>query len=242
MAARRESWNCVSVPNGATVRELETATSLRPPDAYTWASFVALGQRGCRESLRVLESAAADADWTVRRAAIEAIGRHVLAHEMAQVVIRAFQDPNTSVRRAGCYAAAEGHIADAHDRVLTALRDPDDEVRRAAVEAIDSLWQPGDFSHLWPIHVSDTHMEVRRQAAFTLFNRIEPSTWEVAFARWISDPLPRHRAWACRLALRWGSPALTPVVQRLADDENGHVRKAAAAALAAWQHDPGSRP
>ena len=66
------------VPFGAPVEELDHIIATSGPTGRRWACFVALAQHGCPASLASLRRHEASTEVHVRRAAIEAIGRHAL--------------------------------------------------------------------------------------------------------------------------------------------------------------------
>ena len=227
-----EVLNGVPVPAHATVAQL--AEMLRGKDVEKWAAMAALARKECDESLGLLRSAAQDRDWHVRRSAIEALGGHARGATAASVVSDALRDPHPPVVRTACDAAARLRLDVAHDAVLGVLRDPDAASRGAALRALEVLGRSSDFGDLWRAHTSDPSDEVRKSAAWVLHRYATADSWRALFDRWIADPLPRHRAWACELAMSFGDERLAPTILPLRSDSDGHVRAAAERALAPW--------
>lgn len=56
----------------------------------------------------MLREATADADWTIRRSAVEALGGHVAVAPDEPAIVRALADSNDYVVRTASRAAAEG--------------------------------------------------------------------------------------------------------------------------------------
>jgi HEAT repeat protein len=229
MYSRPDLVNGVPVPHESPVAEL--AVAIRRPGPKAWAAFAALSAKGCSESLRVLREATADADWTLRRSAVEALGRHFAVAPDEPAIVRAFADSNDYVVRTACRAAAEGGVVGAHDAVVGLLRHRDPAHRESAWCALESLWRPGDFETAWPQARCESVEAVRRHAACALYSNATRSDALVLVEHWVGDPVPRLRVWACRLVARFGAREGAETVRPLLTDRDGHVRKAARIAL-----------
>lgn len=229
MRSRPTSVNGVPVPYESTVAEL--AVVIRRPGPLAWAAFAALSAKGCSASLQVLREAAADADWTIRRSAVEALGGHAAVAPDEPAIVRALADSDDHVVRTACRAAAEGGVVAAHAAVVGLLRHRDPLHRESAWCALESLWRPDDFDAVWPLARSESVQSVRRHAACALFSNASSTDALELVAHWVGDPVPRHRVWACRLVARFGAHEGVAAIRRLLTDRDGHVRKAARIAL-----------
>lgn len=224
-----EMVNGVYVPYSASVSDL--VAQLRPPTDRAWAACIALGHNGSPESLDVLLGLAQDSDWRYRRSSIEALVSHPLAGTVAKQICRALSDSSPYVVRTACDTAAELDLRDAHDILLDITHSTSAATRQAALRALSRLWRNDDFALLLTIYLSDQDQAVRREAAWALKSNASPENWEALFDAWASDSLPRHRVWACELAMAFGGSSVHEQLVRLSDDANGHVRKAAKRAL-----------
>ena len=170
------SVNGVSRSEDEPVEDL--IAEVRAGRAERWAALAALAQSSdSRAYVALTEFAAAD-DWTVRRAAVEALGQR-----------------------------ADGWRAE------------------------DALWAPECATAVLAVHDADPAPEVCRDAAYVLRRRAAAEWWPALVARWRDDAMARHRVWACELAAVSGVPTLVEDVAALVDDRDGHVRKAARAAI-----------
>lgn len=229
-------FNGEPVPVGTPVEELDHIIATSGPTPRRWACFVALAQHGCPASLASLRRHAASAEVHVRRAAIEAIGRHALGAELAEQVCAALDDPSPLVVRAACESAAGLGLHDAHDAVLRWIRAEDPSTQEAALRAIARLWRaPGDFRPVLDVFVTTGDRNVRRQAAWTLYETASADGWRELFHHWHVDRLAQHRTWACRLAGAFSPGEVARELRGMTRDPDGHVRKAAARALCAME-------
>lgn len=55
--------------------------------------------------------------------------------------------------------------------------------------------------------------------------------WLQLFEAFRTDDPPRHRVWACELAMQFGSLDINRLLEALASDRDGHVRQAAEQAV-----------
>lgn len=217
------------MPDHITVEELKS--QLFPRSEETWAAFSGLGQCGCTDSLNLLLELASNDDWTYRRAAIEALSIHILGNAARKHVCRALVDTSEFVVRTACESAARMNISEARKDILELLKSSGHSTRMAALDALNSLWISSDFDAVFNMYMADKEERVRREAAFLLRSKASASTWESLFAAWVIDPLGRHRVWACELAGLFGDTKAKERILPLMADADGHVRKAARAAL-----------
>lgn len=140
-------------------------------------------------------------------------------------------DSNGFVIRAAVRAAAALGLAGAHDRILELAGAEEEATRLSALAALQSLWQPLDFEVVFARYLSDPSDRVRKEAAWTIEKNLGPDHWERVFHAWSGDRLPRHRAWACSLAERFGTGAILAKLVGLCSDRDGHVRHAAGRAV-----------
>jgi HEAT repeat protein len=230
------TFNGEPVPFGTPVEELDRIIATSGHTERRWACFVALAQHGSPASLASLRRHAASAEEHVRRAAIEAIGRHALGAELAELVCAALDDPSPLVVRTACESAAGLGLHDAHNAILRWIRAADPSTQVAALQAIARLWRaPDDFRAVLDVFVTTGNRDVRSQAAWTLYKTASADGWRELFHHWHVDRLAQHRTWACRLAGAFGPGEVARELRGMARDPNGHVRKAAARALCAME-------
>jgi hypothetical protein len=80
---------------------------------------------------------------------------------------------------------------------------------------------------IFRIYTSAPQISIRREAAWVLRRRAEPSNWHALFDAFHVDELPQHRQCACELAEMFSDPDILPALSPLASDVDDHVRKAA---------------
>jgi HEAT repeat protein len=221
--------NGVDIPYSASVSDL--VAQLRPPTELSWAACIALGHNGTPAALDVLLGLAHDPDWRYRRSSVEALASHPLANTVAKQICRALGDSSPYVVRTACDTVAALGLRDAHDTVLGLTRSTDADTRQKAVRALSRLWRNDDHARLMTIYVSDQVRAVRGEAAWALKANASQENWEPLFEAWASDPVVRHRIWACELAMAFGGLLVYEKLARLGYDANGYVRKAAKRAL-----------
>ncbi len=222
--------NGMEVPLGADLGALRDL--VRGNGAARWAGFVALGHRPEPEALDILLEAAGSPDWSIRRAAVEAIALHHEARRASGVLTGLLDDESPFVVRTACDAAAALGLMEARNTVLRLLASPEAETRRAAVRTISTLWVHGDFGRIFDVHRNDPIVDVRREAAWVLKDHVDPSQWRPLFELWRRDPLHRHRRWACEVAAAVGDQSVRPALESMLADHDGHVRRAAERAYA----------
>jgi HEAT repeat protein len=209
------------------------ARALNPPGLRAWAACKTLGRMKSAEALSQLIQLTGHPDWRYRRAAIEAIGTHALSKNgtAAERILAALTDTSLHVVKTACESAANLKLLEAHDLIAGLLSAEDYSVRESAVRALSELWRETDLARLLDVYRRDRSEEVRRQAAFTLWNNASTSSWRTLFDAFRIDGLHRHRVWACELVSKFGDRQDKESIRALLHDENGHVRKAAAKAL-----------
>lgn len=226
------------IPYGLSFEEL--CAQLSPPGPQAWAACIALGSCRDLKSIQVLAGLTESEDWRYRRISIEAIALHPDACSVADRVIAALGDSSPYVVRTACQTAATLGLREAHEKVIALLRDTAPYTRIVAVEALRSLWQPADFDAVFNLYLHDLQQDVRKAAAWILLDNVSRENWRILFLHWVSDPLPRHRVWACRLVVRFGEPADIELLEPLTRDRDGHVRKAVSRIInARAAHDAG---
>jgi HEAT repeat protein len=147
-------------------------------------------------------------------------------------MVRALGDPDGAVVRAACHAAAILRIPEAHNRVAELITNPDASTREVALGALRALWESGDFRAVFEVFQKDPSPGVRKEAAWTLRDRVTADTWRPLFEAWHEDPVHRHRLWACEIAAEFGGPDVVGQLSLLRNDHDGLVRRAATNALA----------
>jgi hypothetical protein len=196
-------WNGVPVPYEAPLAEL--LATAQQPGPQAWAAIRALAAKPEAEALAALARLARSADPQVRRSAIEALGLHLSGRAASEVIGQALQESDPLTVRAAIDAATRLGLDSAHERVLGLINTSDPATRLAALRALEALWQPQDFEAVFERYRRDPSDAVRKQAAWTLRRNVGAEHWAQLFATWSSDPLPRHRVWACQLAALRGS-------------------------------------
>jgi HEAT repeat protein len=225
--------NGIPVPLGKPLAELLPMLDGCGPEQ--WAAFEAVARTPGSEALNTLIVRAKSTQPLVRRAAIEAIGKHELGREVASVVRAALSDPSPFVIRTSCEVLGRWLDGLAHDGITKLLRSADVATRTAAMRALTGIWRPTDFEPVLNAMQHDPDKEVRKQAAWSIRANISGDVWSTVFGLWATDPIPRHRQWACELAAEFGTGSAMAELRRLEHDSDGHVRNAASQAIAAVQ-------
>jgi HEAT repeat protein len=167
----------------------------------------------------------------VRRAALEAIGHHANGSKLEPLVLKRFDDRSPHVVRTACQSAASLGLFSAHDRILSLLNDSSPSTREVAVRALSSVWRPSDFDVVMKCFQKDHSNAVRKEASWTLGQHITKDNWKKLLCVWSTDSIPRHRSWACEIAGEFGSSNIREPLEKLLNDVDGHVRRAAKLAL-----------
>ncbi|MDX9975862.1 MAG: HEAT repeat domain-containing protein [FCB group bacterium] len=225
------SWQGEPIPFDASIEELRER--IRAPGEAAWAAFRVLARRDSEEALDVLVAATRYEDPFLRRGAVEALGLHPRGCTRGEAVAGRLRDSNEYVVRAACAAAGNLGLLDVHDEVRGLLGHAAVETREAAVGALGALWKADDFEAVFRLSRKDLSREVREAAAWVLRAHSEADNWRVLFEAWRCDDMPRHRVWACELAEAFGDEGVTPSLEQMLSDSDGHVRGAAGRALAA---------
>lgn len=229
MKDKPKQINGARVPYEESVESLRALLGKQPP--ICWVGFVALGYKDSDKALDALADHLQSEDQYYRRAALEAIGNHPDGRTLEKEILACFRDPSEYVVRQACDTAAELMMTSAHDLVYEQLDSTRKATRCKAISAISKLWEHADFDKLLAVFQKDRDSDVQKEAAWVLFEHASLENWMQLFGLWSNDELPRHREWACKLAQRFGSAAVTPELERLTRDPDGHVRKAALIAL-----------
>lgn len=204
---------------------------IKSHSSKTAPAFIALSAHSSEKSLAALVSAAKGKDADFRRAAVEAIANHSMGIKQAKLIYDLLQDSDEIVVRAACRAAADLKLSEPHNRILALLNSKIPRTREVALEALEKLWLDSDFEQIFKIHTTDKNSNVRKQSAWTLARNVSRANWKILFEVWQKDEMASHRVWACELAAQFGSASNLETLEKLSDDENGHVRKAAKKAI-----------
>lgn len=175
----------------------------------------------------LLREQLASPDWTRRRAAANALGKHQKASEAAPDLRVALADQSPYVVRAVIEALAAIKDKESRPRVLSLLRDRDPATRASAVCALGALWEPVDVGPVLHAAQTDRSAEVRKQASWVLHEHAASASWEQLFGLWSQSDVPRERIWATELAAAFGGSDITDVLKPFLTDTDGHVRRAA---------------
>ncbi len=226
---RPTSRNGVAIPyTASTLKLLQLIESGAP---HCWAAYVALGQHPDRPAFSALVSASASADWSHRRAAAEQIGHHELGHEAVPRLRQLLSDSSHFVVQAACKALCMLNATEAMVEIRELLDSMEPETRQTALSVLSLLPEDSSFDPVLGVFRNDKNSEVRKSAGWCLRELATPEDWAVLFDLWVNDSLPRHRVWACQLALRHGVEQRRADLQRLTSDPDGHVRSTAVSAL-----------
>jgi HEAT repeat protein len=199
--------------------------------SLTHVSIRALVARDDADALTILRDASAENDQFLRRTAIETIGRHPGGRALHTVILAALTDPSDYVVRTACKVVEDWAWGEAHDLLMALLKSPSHATRRTAIHALSPIWRETDFRAVFDIYTRDPERTVRREAAWTLRERVGTPDWLQLFGAFRTDDPPRHRMWACELAARFGGRDMNPILATRASDHDGHVRKAATRAI-----------
>lgn len=236
------SWSRVSAVNGVPIPYGESPAQLEQrlggSASEAAAAFRALGSDSSSEALEVLVRATSSQDWAIRRLAAEAIGNHPRRVEALATLRPLLSDTSEYVVRTACETLAKLGDHDSHDAIAALLKVPQSATRVGAARALRHLWQESDFPLLLGLMHKDASEDVRKEAAWTLRGAASTSTWAALFEAWKAAPLARHRTWACELAEKYPEERLAADLQVLAEDPDGHVRRAAERALRALRGSP----
>jgi HEAT repeat protein len=183
-------------------------------------------------ALTALAEAANAGDQFLRRMAVEVIGRHSRGRELNGVVLKALQDTSGYVVRTACDVVARWNLPDAHNFVVALLMNTSASTRQSAIRALTILWVDADFRLIFDLYSKDSDIGVRREAAWVLRARASSENWRIIFDAFYADEPPRHRIWGCELAEAFQGIDVLPQLSRLSVDRDGHVRQAAARAVA----------
>jgi HEAT repeat protein len=227
---RPKIWNGEPIPYHETV---EVLRSLIGTYGKAGPAIRALAEHPDPDALATLIELAHSRDPYLRASALEAIGCHRTGRDVAKVLVSSLDYSNGFVVRAAARAAAALGLTAAHDRILELVGAEEEATRLSALAALQSLWQPSDFEAVFARYLSDPSDRVRKQAAWTLEKNVGSDHWERVFDAWSADRIPRHRAWACSIAEKFGTKAILAKLVGLCSDPDGHVRRAAERAVKA---------
>ncbi|HYV36683.1 MAG TPA: HEAT repeat domain-containing protein [Gemmataceae bacterium] len=223
-------WNGEPIPYDASVADVRS--TVEEPGPKAWAAIRALADKPDPEALTTLVQLTHSSDPHLRRSAVEALGIHYSGQSASEVVCHLLHDRVSFVARAAVDTAAKLQLTAAHGQVVCLVKAAEDSTKLAALRALESLWKSSDFELVFDLYLHDPSKEVRKQAAWTLQKNVGADHWEHLFSAWSTDPLPRHRVWACQVAEMFGSATIIPALHVLCADQDGHVRGAASQAVA----------
>lgn len=225
------SVNATSAPYGSPATDL-TDMIARGGEPQA-AAFLALCDRGDPGALRAILDYSRSEDWRLRRLAAEHLG-HWTSNRAALSRLRDLGAGDTSeyvVRTAIEQLGLVGDPASLGQTLELALNESG-ETQLTALRALERLGTPGDFAAVLALFKNRPTDAVRKQAGWVLKAIATSEQWHTLFSAFASEPLDRHRVWACELAGDHGDEEVLDSLALLLEDRNGHVRKAAAAAEA----------
>ncbi|WP_417309138.1 HEAT repeat domain-containing protein [Devosia sp.] len=172
-----------------------------------------------------------DSDPFKRRTAIEAIGKLPQDAKLTQVVLSALSDSSGYVARTAMEISGRWKLAEAHERIASRLKDADPLTRAACLRALTSIGIEGDVEPVLNMFRRDPNRDVRAAAGWCLRALAGQDTWSDVFDAFHIDSMPRHRRFACELAVRFDGRSKLAEIDSLTRDADGHVRGAAEGAL-----------
>jgi HEAT repeat protein len=223
--------NRVTVPYGRSAVELRSLVMAATTER--WAAIAALAHSSDARALEFLGELASFPDPHVRGRVLEWIGKRPDGAELAHAILERFRDPSVVVVRTAALVAGELAISEARTEVLALLKNNSPTTREASLEALKKLWQPSDFETIVAMFKRERVEKVRRTAAWTLYATRSADRASALVELWRADSLPRHRVWACQIAEEFPQLHFRADIVHLAEDLDGHVRKAARRALEA---------
>jgi HEAT repeat protein len=223
-----ESVNGLPVPYEVSLKDLAELAS--GPAPARWPAFYAIGRINTEAAIVILSDFARARDDHTRRTAIEVLGRVPNRPESDLILLSALRDSSGQVARTACDIVGARRWNDARPALRDLARGTDLETRVSAVRALAQLGHPEDVDVAEALMAS-SDAKVRNEAAFACHALVSSASWRRLATEWLSDPVPRHRAWASELFGQFGSAEDRLVLDRLRADPDGHVREAARRAV-----------
>ena len=213
-------------PTGELIRRIQESTG------SAWAAYRALAQRTDPAARRALVDATGSDDWRHRRSAAEALGLGGMDDEVISRIGALLDDASAQVIRTALAVIEERGPKSMRPRVIKLMDSGDPETRRSAIRAIGVIAEEQDFEEILNRFLNDGVEEVRREAAWALYQQRSVKNWRRLVDEWKADHLHRHRVWACDLVAEFGGVEETSTLEGLEQDQDGHVRAAASRAKA----------
>lgn len=221
----------MTVPYGRAALELQALVRAGKPER--WVAIVALAESSDPSALSCLGDLASFPDPQVRRFVVQWIGRCPDGVKLSHVVVERLRDPQGLVARTAAQVASDLAISEARADLLVLLNDKLPSTRQASLCALEKLWQEADFETVLALFKGDVSKEVRRTAGWTLRRARSADHVSVLIELWRTDPLPRHRVWACEIVAEFPERQFRERIASLVSDPDGHVRTAVRRALEA---------
>jgi len=225
--------NGVAVPYDEDVQKLTARIAQKDP---SWgAAMLALAfHQDSRAKTLLIEYAGAK-DERLRRSALEALALSEDAPQYAELFLMALGDPSQYIVRSACHIVAELRLACARPMILPLLYSSDDSTCSAALAAMEAVAVEEDLQRVLKIFLKRKDRWVHNQAGCVLLALTNSSTWRSVFDAFRADSTARHRVWACELIAQFGIESDARLLNAMAADADGHVRKAAQRAASALQ-------
>jgi len=140
-----------------------------PNAGFIQSIVVAIGQANS-QALQSLQKALDDEDYSVRRQAVEALGK-IGSSPTVEALITALKHEDSSVRREAAKALGKIGSSQAEEALIAALKDEDTSVRWRAAVALGWIGSPQVVEELIEVlneALNDENDRVRRQAAAAL--------------------------------------------------------------------------
>jgi len=219
----------VLVPYGRTPLDLRALVTEGTRER--WVAIAALARSSEKDALDCLGELASFPDPYVRRFAIQWIGRHPNGATLARAVIEGLRDPADVVVRTAAWVVTELGLSEARSDLLKLLESESPSTRRSSLHALEKVWSDADFETVVRVFKNDPSEEVQRTAGWTLYRARSANRAPALVELLLTDPLPRHRCWACGLIGEFQLAHFREPIVNLLEDKDGHVRKAALRAL-----------
>lgn len=185
-------------------------------------------------TVEILLALLGDGAEDVRGSAVESLGK-IGNPSAVRRVADLLEDRSAIVRSAAARAVGRLGASAAGEvmpRILRALNDPSEDVRRSAAEALDELEPSSQLLNGLPNLLCSSNVEVRRTAVLALF-QVDPSPWLDSIRQAAQDPDSRVRQGAVAVLGEIGTARVfASLRERVTRDLDPGVRAEAAYRLA----------
>jgi hypothetical protein len=187
----------VAVPYGRPASELQSLITGGAPER--WAAVVALAESTDPTAPSCLADLSSSRDEHVRRFVVQWIGRIARRPELDHVVLGRLLDTSGPVVRTAAQVVWIFGMREARGRVIGLLKAASPATRGEALRTLEKIWHEDDFATVLALFREDSSRQVRRMGGWTLRATRTAARAKDLFELWRSDPLARHRTWACEI-------------------------------------------